>query len=48
LLWISYQTSRPLLHLCWLIVPCCSASKVCRNAVNCWNCWRTALLSWIR
>ncbi len=48
LLCISYQTSRPLLCLCQLIVPHCLASKVCRSAVNCWNHLRMALLSWVR
>ncbi len=44
LLWISYQTSRAQICLCWLIVPHCLASKVCRSAVDFWNCWRMALL----
>ncbi len=36
------------LCLCWLIVPCCLASMVCRSAVDTWNCWRMALLSQLR
>jgi hypothetical protein len=48
LLWISYQTSRAELCRCQLIVPRCSASTVCRSAVNSWNRWRTALLSRLR
>jgi hypothetical protein len=48
LLWISYWTSGAQLFLCWMIVPCCSALKVCRSAVDSWNHWRTALLLWLR
>jgi hypothetical protein len=48
LLWISYWTSRAQLCHHQLIVPCCSASMVCRSAVDSWNHWRTALLSWLQ
>ena len=47
LLWISYQMSRAQLCHCRLIVPCCLASTACRSAVESWNCWRKALLSWL-
>jgi hypothetical protein len=47
LLWISYQMSWAQLCHHQLIVPCCLAFMVCRSAVLIWNCWRTALLSWL-
>jgi hypothetical protein len=48
LLWISYQMSGAQLCHHQLIVPCCSASTVCRSALDSRNRWRMALLSWLR